>query len=314
MTAHHLRFASPCKTTFAELLALQALARNLPPMIPRGGRSAGASAGSRRSARGLEFAEVRPYLPGDDVRSIDWNVTARRGSLHTKCFMEESDRPVLLLVDLGDAMHFATRGCYKSAHAERLAALVAWRAMLRRDRVGGIVHGAAGAIETEPRGGRGGLMRLLAALARGGVQPGARRSDIVESVVRLNRMLGSGGELCVLSDASGMDDRLVAALHALPNGVHVRAVQVADPIEYRLPAGFGRYLLGGRRGPRRWLITGDAERERAHRRRFLEAFRERVATLDAVGHRCVLVATDEPLDHAARRVLAGSPSGEALVA
>ena len=78
--------------------------------------------------RGMDFEEVRGYQPGDDVRAIDWRVTARTGRLHTKLYEEERDRPFLGLADLGLTMHFGTRGCFKCVQAVRVAALLAWAA------------------------------------------------------------------------------------------------------------------------------------------------------------------------------------------
>src|ERR1700690_844521 len=89
----------------------------------------GASRRLQLRARGLEFEEVRPYAAGDDVRSIDWRVTARRGRVHTKLFREERERPVWLLVDLQPGMYFGSRVQMKSAMAVRAAALLAWIAV-----------------------------------------------------------------------------------------------------------------------------------------------------------------------------------------
>src|SRR6202012_43382 len=99
-------------------------------------------AGAHRSAhrgRGLEFQEVRPYVSGDDPRTIDWRVTARRGRPHTKLFREERERPVWLLVDLQPGLFFGTRRQLKSALAVRTAALLAWIASLDDDRVGAVI-------------------------------------------------------------------------------------------------------------------------------------------------------------------------------
>ncbi|WP_413692759.1 DUF58 domain-containing protein [Psychromonas sp. KJ10-2] len=86
--------------------------------------------------RGMEFAEVRHYQPGDDVRSIDWAVTARTGRAHTKLFQEEKERPVFLLVDLSDSMIFGSQFAFKSVQACHLASLLSWQAKQRNDRLG----------------------------------------------------------------------------------------------------------------------------------------------------------------------------------
>ncbi|PCI06195.1 MAG: DUF58 domain-containing protein, partial [Gammaproteobacteria bacterium] len=86
---------------------------------------------------GMEFDEVRPYQAGDDLYSIDWNVTARTGEAHTKIFREERERPVLMWVDYRQPMFFATRGSFKSVVAAKIAALLAWSAAQHGDRLGG---------------------------------------------------------------------------------------------------------------------------------------------------------------------------------
>ncbi|MGB6451891.1 MAG: DUF58 domain-containing protein, partial [Steroidobacteraceae bacterium] len=122
---------------FEELLALRGFAQGLAMGSHRSRRvlSAGPHASSHRG-RGLEFQEVRQYVPGDDPRSIDWRVTARRGRPHTKLFREERERPVWLLADLNPALYFGTRRQLKSAVVVRAAALLAWIAALGGDRVG----------------------------------------------------------------------------------------------------------------------------------------------------------------------------------
>ncbi len=102
--------------------------------------------------RGIDFAEVRAYLPGDDIRNIDWRVTARTGQPHTKLFREERERPVLLLVDLGASMRFGTRVAFKSVLAARAAALLGWAAVGHGDRVGGVVFAGQEHQELRPLG------------------------------------------------------------------------------------------------------------------------------------------------------------------
>ena len=120
---------------------------------------------SRFRGRGMEFDESRPYQPGDDPRSIDWRVTARSTTAYTKLFREERERPVLLLVDLRSNMHFATRGCFKSVNASRAAALIAWAAHHRGDRLGGLIFGDTVHRELKPRLGRQAALRFVHALA-----------------------------------------------------------------------------------------------------------------------------------------------------
>ena len=116
---------------------------------------------TKLKGRGMEFAEARSYQYGDDVRHIDWRVTARTGTTHTKLFREERERPVMLVLDLSRRMFFGTRQRLKSVQAARIAALTGWRALLRGDRVGGVIYSEEMHREYKPRSDRRHFLRLL---------------------------------------------------------------------------------------------------------------------------------------------------------
>jgi hypothetical protein len=111
--------------------------------------------------RGLNFDEVRPYQPGDDIRNIDWNVTARTDRVHTKVFKEERERPVYVIVDLSSSMYFGTRHCLKSVTAAKAAALFSWAGADHANRIGGFIFNDSRHIELRPRGGYHGVLRFL---------------------------------------------------------------------------------------------------------------------------------------------------------
>ncbi len=119
---------------------------------------------SRSKGRGMEFDEVRHYQTGDDVRAIDWRVTARTGKTHTKLFREEIERPVLIATDLSQNMHFGSKLLFKSVQAAHLAALIAWHAKIRGDRLGGLVFCDEQHIELKPRSRKAGVLHYLHAL------------------------------------------------------------------------------------------------------------------------------------------------------
>lgn len=119
---------------------------------------------SRSKGRGMEFDEVRHYQSGDDVRAIDWRVTARTGTTHTKLFREEIERPVLVATDLSENMRFGTTLLFKSVQAAHLAALVAWHGKSRGDRIGGLVFCDKQHIEVKPRSRKAGVLHYLHAL------------------------------------------------------------------------------------------------------------------------------------------------------
>lgn len=119
---------------------------------------------SRSKGRGMEFDEVRHYQTGDDIRAIDWRVTARTGKTHTKLFREELERPVLIATDLSASMHFGSQLLFKSVQAAHLASLVAWHAKNKGDRLGGIVFNQHQHIELKPRSRKEGVLHYLHAL------------------------------------------------------------------------------------------------------------------------------------------------------
>jgi uncharacterized protein (DUF58 family) len=119
---------------------------------------------SRNKGRGMEFDEVRHYQTGDDIRAIDWRVTARTGKTHTKLFREELERPVLIATDLSASMHFGSQLLFKAVQAAHLAALVAWHAKNRGDRLGGIVFNQQDHVELKPRSRKEGVLHYLHSL------------------------------------------------------------------------------------------------------------------------------------------------------
>ena len=185
----------------AELLALQATARSagLRSLHPARAHLLGAHRGVQRG-RGLEFEEVRPYVAGDDARSIDWRVSARRGRLHTKLFREERERPVWLLVDLQPGMFFASHTQLKSALAVRAAALLAWITALAGDRVGAVIANGAETVWLPPRAREAGVLRIFNALLA--LQP---RAPAAPKPQTLQSALG------MLVQVSSCDVRLVPA-------------------------------------------------------------------------------------------------------
>jgi uncharacterized protein (DUF58 family) len=113
--------------------------------------------------RGLEFEEVRAYAPGDDVRNIDWRVTARTGRPHLKLYSEDRERSVLVCIDRNDSMRFGTRVTFKSIQAARAAALIGWAAVRDNDRIGSSLFGNVpeGQRFFGPRRSRRSLWRML---------------------------------------------------------------------------------------------------------------------------------------------------------
>jgi uncharacterized protein (DUF58 family) len=244
-------------------------------------RAMGASPGiTRFRGRGMDYTESRAYLPGDDSRHMDWKVTARRSEAHMKVFQEERERPVFLLVELGDSMFFGTRGSFKSVLAARAAALLAWAALAGGDRVGALVAAATSHLECAPATGRRGVLRVLQALARLGRFPGPPRGEprpvLVESVQRVHRVIRPGSLVVVLSDFYGLDAAAGQHLRRLRAHNDLLLVRVVDRLETEPPAP-GRYPVAG--AGETLVLDARDDGVRAAYRKFHRDRRERVADL-----------------------------------
>lgn len=196
---------------------------------------------SRFKGRGMEFNEARLYQSGDDIRSIDWRVTARTGKTHTKIFREERERPVFISVDQRDTMHFASRGVFKSVMAAKLAALLAWAAHHHGDRCGGQLFYDSRCQELKPQNGKQAVLHFLNSLAR--PIPSANQSvnENLESV--LDRLLSHARPsslLYIISDFRGLTPHAQIQLAKLAAHCEVVMIFIYDPLEENLPSS-GRY-------------------------------------------------------------------------
>lgn len=243
--------------------------------------------------RGMEFDETRPYAAGDDIRSLDWRVTARTGKVHTKLFREERERPVFLSVDLRPAMFFATRGMFKSALAARLAALMAWSSLHHGDRLGGQILTAEGHDAFKPAEGHAPVLRWLKALSRCGAATATTDlalKGLDQGLNDLSRHVRPGSLVFVISDFRGLSEPGCAALSRLARHSTVVLMMLSDPFEKSLPVGFHRY---GSPGNER-ILQGDEKSRQIHLARF-ETRQEAVRSL-ARQHRMRFVegSTEEP--------------------
>ncbi|MEJ2032283.1 MAG: DUF58 domain-containing protein [Deltaproteobacteria bacterium] len=191
------------RVSLGELAKLQGTVKGL--RLTGLGRPLSTRAGSHMAAhkgRGLEFAEVRHYQAGDDVRTIDWRVTARRGKPHTKLFQEEKERPVCILADLAPGMYFGTRCRFKSVQVARLAAAAAWAALQNGDRIAGVVIGEDRSMVLPPRPRRSGVMALLHALEQlQPLKPAPFQSGrLDQGLARLHSLVRPGSLVLLLSD------------------------------------------------------------------------------------------------------------------
>ena len=191
--------------------------------------------------RGVAFSEVRAYEPGDDVRSIDWNVTARTGEAHVKLFTEERELTVMLLVDMSASLDLGSTDADKRNLVARLAATFAFSAIRNNDRVGLIGFSDRVEVFVPPRSGRKHVLAVVQQILTH--RPKSRETDLtvaLETMARLGRrhavvILISDFIDAGLSDASGRGAAFERALKLVRRSNDVIPVRVEDPIELALP-------------------------------------------------------------------------------
>ncbi|MCC7325188.1 MAG: DUF58 domain-containing protein [Burkholderiales bacterium] len=240
--------------TVDTLIALQRQAGDIDLKSARPALAALAGAHeSRFRGRGMDYQQSRVYEAGDDIRSMDWRVTARTGKPHTKLYQEERERPVLLFVDFSPSMFFATRGTLKSVAAARAAALIGWAAAAHSDRIGAVLVNG-GHRELQPRGGRRGVLRLIQQLVeitdpRHAFDGQTPYGGINAALARMRRVSRPGSLIFLIGDFYGIDDETGNHLTRLRQHSDVAAIQVVDPLEVSapLPARYG-VTCGSRAG------------------------------------------------------------------
>lgn len=190
--------------------------------------------------RGLSFQQLRAYQGGDEIRHIDWRVTARTMQPHTRLFEEERERPVMLCVDQRRSMAFGSRQCFKSVLACHTAALLAWNALEHNDRVGGFVFSDQQHAESRPRRSQRAVLHFLQQLASFNQQlltTAAEAAPQTLSTVfeELRRITRPGSAVFILSDFHDFDDNAERQLALLTRHNDVLAIETSDPLEAQLP-------------------------------------------------------------------------------
>ncbi|MEE2873611.1 MAG: DUF58 domain-containing protein [Candidatus Latescibacterota bacterium] len=181
--------------------------------------------------RGMEFAEAREYQPGDDVRHIDWNVTARVGSPFIKVFDEEREMTVMLLVDVSASGAFGSQQQMKGEVGVEVSALLAFSAIQNNDRVGLLIFTDEVEVFVPPKKGRKHVLRVIRELLY--FQPQGRRTSIAGALEYLGRVLHRRSVVFVVSDFQ--DVGYETALRHLSRRHDLIAVSLSDPREWRLP-------------------------------------------------------------------------------
>ena len=192
---------------------------------------------AKTKGRGMEFDEARHYQPGDDIRAIDWRVTARTGKTHTKLYREEKERPIFILADLSSSMYFGTQLLYKSVQVAHLTSLIAWAARDRGDRIGGLIFNQDQHLEFKPLTRQKAVLSFLHGLMElhSPERQIKQQMSFADACSRLRRLARPGSLVFLLSDFQQLDEASKQHLSRLSRHCEIIAYAISDPFEHELP-------------------------------------------------------------------------------
>lgn len=257
----------------AELLRYQQLAKlfSLTPKRTPQAKLAGSYL-TKHKGRGMEFDEARHYQAGDDIRAIDWRVTARTGKTHTKIYREERERPVFLFCDFLPSMMFGTQLLTKAVQAAHISALISWSAAARGDKVGALIFNHAHHSEVKPLTRKKAVLHIcreLTSLHHSSSDKAAAQAQnavaFSDACARARRLARPGSLVYLVSDFQHLSAAALQHLSQLSRHCEVRAIIVDDPIEHALPATSTPQQVNVSDGvtQQRWLL-GDKEEQAAY--------------------------------------------------
>jgi len=271
------RQGKQCVTvTLPELLQLSNGARQFTLSASRFNNAQSGSHLSRFLSRGMEFAECRRYQAGDDIRTIDWRVTARTGKPHTKLFSVEKERPVLLCVDMRSPMFFATQGVFKSVQAALITGYIAWNAVQTGNRLGGMIFNDATLFEYRPALGKRGVLPFLQGLAerahfpslKKGQTPGSMEGMLNHAISNLRRVAAPGSLIFIVSDFRHFSSLSRDLLLQLSKHNDLCLCFAYDPLEATLPSNGSYPVTDG--NIELQFNTNDKKRVEKYHRQFIE--------------------------------------------
>lgn len=261
---------------------------------------------SRLRGRGLDFEEVRKYVAGDDIRNIDWRVTAKVGVTHSKVFTEERERPVLLVVDQSSSMFFGSRVYLKSVIAAHATALAAWRTLEVGDRVGGIIFDDINLDYVTPKRDRRSVQRILNLVASrnqalGPISSERGENQLKAALAQTMQLVSHDFLVVVISDFHEFDDEVMKIMIQISRHNDLIAARVLDRLEEKLP--IVNLVLGD------GLYQSSLEHRKKARVKFDIAQREEqeyfVAQMRRFGIPLLSLNTDEAVSAQLRTLLGG---------
>jgi uncharacterized protein (DUF58 family) len=259
---------------------------------------------SKMRGRGIDFEEFRPYQAGDDIRLIDWRVTARTNRPFTKVFREERERPVIIAVDQTHNMYFGSQVAFKSVIAAQAAAVLCWLAIDNGDRVGGLVFSDVDSSLVRPKRSRRSALHLLNQVFNFNQKlqtvkdPDAQipvdpkfKPGLAHALGQIRRITKPGSTLYVISDFSTLDQTALLYLNQLARHNNVICCCIYDALEETLPVP-GVYSITD--GSRKGALNTHSNKARI---RYKENFKKRmealVADLDKLRIGLIKIRTNE---------------------
>jgi len=198
---------------------------------------------SRFRGRGMDYQESRIYQAGDDIRNMDWRVTARTGDAHTKLFQEERERPTYLVVDTNSSLHFGTKTQFKSVLASKIAALLGWSSVQQGDRIGVLTYGINGVHIGKATAGKRGMMSMMSHLIKAydsdhvqaTEQDTNQQHSLDQALKQLRTIIRPGSMVILVSDFYALGPDAKRHLLQLRKHNDVLAIKVSDPFENQIP-------------------------------------------------------------------------------
>lgn len=276
--AHHAH-QQGIELVLEELLACKQLADNL--QLPTQQKVKTHLLGgfiSHFKGRGMDFDEARPYQMGDDIRSIDWRVTARTGEAHTKIYREERERPVFVILDQSAGMMFGSRNQFKSVQAAKMAATIMWKTLADGNRFGALLFSEQAHYEHKPSSNRKNCLRVLNQIVTlhneqikrlylSDETPDVHQVSLSSTLYRARHLARPGSLIFVLSDFQEFDAESEHHLLRLAQHNEVNLMQVFDPLEKELPPS-GHYTITN--GKQRAVMNTQSKRFRENYRMSFE--------------------------------------------
>jgi len=238
--------------TLTELLQLASYAKKLKLSALRIKSSQAGQHLSRLLGKGMEFAESRRYNPGDDIRCMDWRITARTGRAHTKLFTEEKERQILLWVDMRPSMFFATQGVLKSVQAALMAGYIGWNAALTGNRLGGFIFDNTNQYEFRPLLGKKSVLPFLQRLTEYGLHSSHHETQtptkiMDEAILSIRRAATPGSLIFLLSDFRYLSQQAEEVLMQVARHNDLCLCFFYDSFEAHLPKKGSYFVTDGKK-------------------------------------------------------------------